>query len=349
MNSKRFLLTATLLATAASLGAGRAAAQAPVCNNGGPYTFECSGQVTPVTLDGTGSYDPAGGPVTFFWFEECANGFFDDPTSPTPTFNVDLAGGCSTTCVVALRVFNAAGVMTACNTTVTVQDTSAPVITCPADLTEIWTSGPPTQTDPTLTGFATAGDCDPNPLITYTDSLDPGTAPGEPETIVTRTWTATDYCGNSSSCVQTITLLSPNQNLGGSLDLMSRSCPNDMDRTSQGIINVTVWGTATFNVSLINQATLRLLRADNVGIPVKRFIASTQAAGRPSPASSDPCACDSKINDGKLDLVMSFGAEQIVHDMALDLLPEGASTEIVLIGQLNNGQWFTLRDCVTVN
>lgn len=350
MNLNRFLLSASLLATAALLGAGRADAQgvAPVCNNGGPYTFECNGQVTPVTLDGTGSFDPDGGPITFLWFEECANGFFDDPTSPTPTYNIDLAGACSQTCVIELRVFNAAGVVTKCNTTVTVQDTQPPVITCPADVTEIWTSGPPTQTDPTLTGFATAGDCDPNPLITYVDSLDPGNAPGEPETIVTRTWTALDYCGNSSSCVQTITLLSPTQGLGGGMDLMSRSCPNDMDRASQGITNVTIWGTTTFNVSLVNQATLRLMRADNTGIPVKRFIAASQQAGRPAPGSN-PCDCDSTVNDGKLDLVLSFSTAQIVQDMQLQALPVGSSTDVVLIGQFNNGQWFTLRDCLSVH
>jgi hypothetical protein len=41
--------------------------------------------------------------------------------------------------------------------------------------------------------------CDPNPVITYSDE-------GELDTcgVITRTWTATDACGNSSSCVQTI-------------------------------------------------------------------------------------------------------------------------------------------------
>src|SRR5204863_5592131 len=40
----------------------------PVCNNGGPYTFECTGPQTFVQLDGTASSDPDGTPVTFLWF-----------------------------------------------------------------------------------------------------------------------------------------------------------------------------------------------------------------------------------------------------------------------------------------
>jgi hypothetical protein len=54
-------------------------------------------------------------------------------------------------------------------------------------------------------GKATATDnCDPAPVVDYSDVITSGTCP-ESYTI-TRTWTATDDCGNSVECVQTITV-----------------------------------------------------------------------------------------------------------------------------------------------
>jgi len=46
--------------------------------------------------------------------------------------------------------------------------------------------------------------CDPAPVVTYSDVETPGSCPQEKT--ITRTWTATDACGNSSSCAQTITV-----------------------------------------------------------------------------------------------------------------------------------------------
>ncbi len=55
-------------------------------------------------------------------------------------------------------------------------------------------------------GRATATDnCDPAPVVTWADSITPGACPQE--LVITRTWTATDHCGNSVSCVQTITVV----------------------------------------------------------------------------------------------------------------------------------------------
>jgi hypothetical protein len=78
-------------------------------------------------------------------------------------------------------------------------DTTDPEITCPADATF--------ECDETVVfGMATATDnCDPAPVISYVDNETPGDCPQE-KTIV-RTWTATDACGNSKSCDQTITVV----------------------------------------------------------------------------------------------------------------------------------------------
>lgn len=88
-----------------------------------------------------------------------------------------------------------------CVQTITVDDSTAPTITCPADLTIECTE----STFPANTGMATAIDsCDLTPEVTYADITAAGACASE--YTITRTWTATDTCGNSSSCIQTITV-----------------------------------------------------------------------------------------------------------------------------------------------
>jgi hypothetical protein len=76
-------------------------------------------------------------------------------------------------------------------------DTEKPVITCPASLT-LACGG---ATTPAVTGSASATDNSGNVVITYSDATS--------GTTITRTWTAVDPSGNTSSCVQTITVAIP--------------------------------------------------------------------------------------------------------------------------------------------
>ena len=92
---------------------------------------------------------------------------------------------------------------TTCTQVITVQDTTPPVITCPANIT--------TCNDPGLCsavldpGTATATDnCDPSPTVKGTRNDDRPLTDAYPCGITTITWTATDNCNNSASCVQII-------------------------------------------------------------------------------------------------------------------------------------------------
>lgn len=315
----------------------------PVCVNNGPYVAECTGQVTAVPVTSAGSFDPDGTSLTYLWFEECPYASFDDPSAADPNMLIDLLGGCTQTCHFALRV-SSGGQTKNCLSTVTVQDTTPPLITCPPDVVEIWTGGPATgQIDPLNTGFATAVDCDPNPVIAYTDVSVGNTMAGEPELIVTRTWTATDYCGQQSNCVQTITLLSPSQTLGAVLDVIPGTCDNELSRVAnEGMITVTLYGTSAFDVSQVDRSTLAFRRHNNVGNPVTRAISKLLDKGRAGPNPNQ--SCGSSLKDGRLDLQLTFSLVQVQAEFALDNEASGSTIELALTGRLIDGRYFTARD-----
>jgi len=88
-----------------------------------------------------------------------------------------------------------------CTQTITVNDMTAPVITCPPPITINCQQSPL----PEVTGMATAIDnCGPQVSVTYTDVIVPGNCPGN--YTINRTWTATDLCENSVTCLQVITV-----------------------------------------------------------------------------------------------------------------------------------------------
>ncbi len=77
---------------------------------------------------------------------------------------------------------------------------------------------------------ATAVDnCDPNPSITFKDT----TVPGSCNTII-RTWTATDSCGNSASCQQTISGSAPYCD-PGTVDFNTSVCRNGVFYSDNGV------------------------------------------------------------------------------------------------------------------
>ncbi|MCF6295577.1 MAG: hypothetical protein L3J25_07790, partial [Flavobacteriaceae bacterium] len=87
--------------------------------------------------------------------------------------------------------------------TITVVDTTAPTFTAPADLT---INCEDDETNLTLTGDVTdeADNCDTTLDATYSDSVAAGSCANE--SVITRTWSLTDDCGNMTTHDQTITV-----------------------------------------------------------------------------------------------------------------------------------------------
>ncbi|MBN1147854.1 MAG: C1 family peptidase [Anaerolineales bacterium] len=174
----------------------------PISDAGGPYSVACEGATTAVQLDGSNSSDLESDVLSFSWSTDCPDGSFDNAASETPVLTVNTSPGCSVACNVSLTVTDGASDTSSDTTSVAISDTQAPVLSCPADVTVECDE----STDPLSTGYALASDgCDPAPVISYVDVETAGACP-EGMTI-SRTWTATDYCGHSSSCVQTISVV----------------------------------------------------------------------------------------------------------------------------------------------
>jgi hypothetical protein len=99
---------------------------------------------------------------------------------------------------------------------------------------------------PSTTGQATAQDTCSSVTVSYSDALN---ILGDGSQVLTRTWTATDACGNSASTVQTITLQAP-----GALIL-----PPQPDVVLTNLTTLTVINTATNPNVPANPITYQLI------------------------------------------------------------------------------------------
>lgn len=169
--------------------------------------LQSNGQVfvTPALVD-AGSMDACTAVTLQIRVDTDNDGVPDSPWS-SAGFNFDCSYIAFNPNVVQLRVTDMATNPNSsiCQTEILIQDNEDPVITCPANLT--------IQCDddqtPANTGMATATDNCPTPTIgvpvdVIVPSVGPGSCPQDYS--ILRTWTATDNYGNSSSCVQTITV-----------------------------------------------------------------------------------------------------------------------------------------------
>jgi len=97
---------------------------------------------------------------------------------------------------------DACGNVAEASSIINVVDTTDPELTIPADITIECSD----DSSPEGTGQATASDsCDSEPGVTFADAVAPGGC--DHESVITRTWTATDACGNEVSADQLITVV----------------------------------------------------------------------------------------------------------------------------------------------
>ncbi|KFB02475.1 hypothetical protein IA57_00005, partial [Mangrovimonas yunxiaonensis] len=163
---------------------------APTFTAPADITIECDQDSTDLTLTGDVT-DEA---------DNCATGL-------EATYSDSVAdGNCASESIIT-RTWT---LVDACNNTTTavqtisVVDTTAPTFTAPADITiECYQD----STDLTLTGDVTdeADNCATGLEATYSDSVADGNCASE--SIITRTWTLVDACNNTTTAVQTISVV----------------------------------------------------------------------------------------------------------------------------------------------
>src|SRR5207249_7795164 len=127
-----------------------------------------------------------------------------DACDPSPTFTFTdstTAGSCPQDYSVT-RTWTATDACHNSSTasqSITVHDTQAPEISTLPEPSTIECPASPSFTTPTASDA-----CDPNPSLTFSDSTTAGSCPQDYS--VTRTWTATDACHNTSTASQSITV-----------------------------------------------------------------------------------------------------------------------------------------------
>ncbi len=100
------------------------------------------------------------------------------------------------------RATDAVGNFTNCTQTITVNDVTPPVVTCPAGLTVSCASAVPV---PNISLVTATDNCAGTVTITFVGDVISGQTCAN-RYLITRTYRATDVCGNSSTCMQIITV-----------------------------------------------------------------------------------------------------------------------------------------------
>ncbi len=158
-----------------------------------PPSIMCPGDFT-LNCDMDTSVVATGGPAT-------ATDLCDMTTIDVSYSSSTIPGSCPSnyTLIRTWSATDACDNTATCQQTIVVRDVQAPVITCPTSTTLAC----PADTSATANGMATAIDgCDNSPVISYVDNVTPGSCPNTFS--IDRVWTATDNCGNASSCTQVI-------------------------------------------------------------------------------------------------------------------------------------------------
>jgi uncharacterized repeat protein (TIGR01451 family) len=150
----------------------------PVSDPNGPYLEECQGAMTVLGLDGSGSYDPDGDPITYAWSTDCPDATLDDPHAVSPLLSSSGPPPCPVACGATLTVTDPMGLWDTAVTAVTIQDTTPPDISVTLAPTTLW---PPNHGLVGITATVSASDiCDPSPAVALTSitSDEPDDAPG---------------------------------------------------------------------------------------------------------------------------------------------------------------------------
>lgn len=203
------------------------------------------------------------------------------------------------------------------------------------------------SSDPADLGFPeVSGGCS-DPIVTYSDQLisPPRCAADRFDERIIRTWTVTDSCGNSASCTQRIDVVK----FVGYLDIKPTSCPNPFNLGGGGgsTVQMSILGTATFDVTTIDPSTVQLWTKDCAAGPVVPSQWSYEDKATPMYTGTGDCACTTQGPDGFLDIGFKFSKAQMQNLLGL-ANHQGSFVRLYISADLTNGCGFVASDCVRV-
>ncbi len=201
-------------------------------------------------------------------------------------------------------------------------------------------NGPDVAGEPTV-----SGGCPPY-VVTYSDTATPPAGcPAERFVrTITRTFTITDQCGNTVTCSHDLHEL---KNLYA-FDAHPTSCPNPLNRRSNGKFPAAILGSATLDVTTLIPETIQLYVQHCSGgpaIPIPTMFAYEDVA---TPFAGPTCGCTTAGPDGYVDLVMKFDTQHLVNVLRLDQYPKFTNVRLTIIGTQTNGCRFIGLDCIRV-
>jgi hypothetical protein len=146
--------------------------------------------------------------------------------------------------------------------------------------------------------------------------------------------TAVDAAGNTASCTFSVTVEAPLQVV---VDIAPGFCPNVVNTTQGGVIQVAIVGTASLNVSNIIPASVTLNGVlnttnfiDDVAVP---FVYTH--------------GCPKKKLDGRPDLVVEFDVNTLVA--SLGTVKNGQVRVLTVNGALLDGTTFEGQDRIKIS
>ncbi len=200
----------------------------------------------------------------------------DCPTAPVVTFTDVITNGNCTNNYIITRTWKATdgtNDMTTCSQTITVRDITPPTLTCPPNVTVTCVEQVPAPNIATVSNVS--DNCSGTVIVIFVNDVTiPGTCVNRYSVI--RTYKATDICGNTATCTQTIVV---NDNVSPTI-----SCPGPVtvscftqvpsvntasviasDNCSGGAPTITFVSDVTVNLTCANRFTInRTYKATDV-------------------------------------------------------------------------------------
>jgi hypothetical protein len=162
---------------------------------------------------------------------------------------------------------------------------------------------------------------------------------------------ALDFSGDESSDKRSVTFTLPDQSsvlqdLDIILDIKPGTCKNPLNIGSKGVLPVAVLGSAGFDVSVINPASIRLIGVE----PLRSAVEDVAAPADSAPGNDDGGqACPIDFPDGFDDLVLKFDTQDIVKALEeVEEVIDGKVLTLTLTGVLSDGTEITGEDVVFI-